>query len=64
MGPVRGERLAIETAMTANGTERQFAQCKDMSGVGGKADLPVEHPAFSDLTQFRHKTLGPSLTFA
>jgi hypothetical protein len=28
--------------MTAVGTKRQFARCKAMSGVGGKADLPVE----------------------
>jgi hypothetical protein len=29
------------------GTKRQFARCKAMSGVGGKADLPVEQPDFS-----------------
>ena len=29
------------------GTKRQFARCKAMSGVGGKADLPVERPDFS-----------------
>ena len=33
--------------MAAIGTKRQFARCKDMSGVGGKADLPVERPDFS-----------------
>jgi hypothetical protein len=33
--------------MTANGTKHQFALCKAMSGVGGKADLPVERPDFS-----------------
>ena len=31
----------------AHGTKRQFAQCKATSGVGGKADLPVERPDFS-----------------
>jgi hypothetical protein len=36
--------------MSADGTKRQFARCKDMSGVGGKADLPVERPDFSVLT--------------
>jgi len=30
-----------------HGTKRQFARCKAMSGVGGKADLPVERPDFS-----------------
>jgi hypothetical protein len=29
------------------GTKRQFARCKATSGVGGKADLPVERPDFS-----------------
>jgi hypothetical protein len=29
------------------GTKRQFARCKAMSEVGGKADLPVERPDFS-----------------
>jgi len=29
------------------GTKRQFARCKAMTGVGGKADLPVERPDFS-----------------
>jgi hypothetical protein len=33
--------------MTVVGTKRQFALCKAMSGVGGKADLPVERPDFS-----------------
>jgi len=32
---------------SGSGTKRQFARCKDMSGVGGKADLPVERPDFS-----------------
>jgi hypothetical protein len=27
--------------------QRQFARCKAMSGVGVKADLPVERPDFS-----------------
>jgi hypothetical protein len=34
-------------AMSRAGTKRQFARCKAMSGVGGKADLPVERPDFS-----------------
>jgi hypothetical protein len=29
------------------GTKRQFARYKAMSGVGGRADLPVERPDFS-----------------
>jgi hypothetical protein len=29
------------------GTKRQFARCKAMSGVGDKADLPVERPDVS-----------------
>ena len=29
------------------GTKRQFARCKAMSGMGVKADLPVERPDFS-----------------
>jgi hypothetical protein len=33
--------------MSVYGTKRQFARCKAMSGVGGKADLPVERPDFS-----------------
>jgi hypothetical protein len=33
--------------MSPVGTKRQFARCKAMSGVGGKADLPVERPDFS-----------------
>jgi hypothetical protein len=32
---------------STHGTKRQFARCKAMSGVGGKADLPVERPDFS-----------------
>jgi hypothetical protein len=35
------------SAMSGSGTKRQFARCKAMSGVGGKADLPVERPDFS-----------------
>jgi hypothetical protein len=31
----------------ASGTQRQLLRCKAMSGVGGKADLPVERPDFS-----------------
>ena len=34
-------------AISAYGTKRQFARCKAMSGVGGKADLPVKRPDFS-----------------
>jgi hypothetical protein len=33
--------------MAGFGTKRQFARCKALSGVGGKADLPVERPDFS-----------------
>jgi hypothetical protein len=33
--------------MSPCGTKRQFARCEAMSGVGGKADLPVERPDFS-----------------
>jgi hypothetical protein len=33
--------------MSESGTKRQFARCKAMSGVGGKADLPAERPDFS-----------------
>ena len=33
--------------MSVVGTKRQFARCKAMSGVGDKADLPVERPDFS-----------------
>jgi hypothetical protein len=29
------------------GTKRQFAGCKVMSGVGGKADVPVGRADFS-----------------
>jgi hypothetical protein len=32
---------------STHGTKRQFAQFKATSGVGGKADLPVERPDFS-----------------
>jgi hypothetical protein len=32
---------------SAVGTKRRFARCKPMSGVGGKADLPVERLDFS-----------------
>jgi hypothetical protein len=31
---------------STHGTKRQFARCKAMSAVGGKADLPVERPDF------------------
>jgi len=33
--------------MSLVGKKRQFAWCKAMSGVGGKAAPPVEHPDFS-----------------
>jgi len=33
--------------MSAIGTKRQFARCKAMSGVRGKADLLVERPDFA-----------------
>ena len=39
--------LRLKRSMSASGTKRQFARCKAMSGVGGKADLPVERPDFS-----------------
>ena len=47
----------------AHGTKRQFAQCKATSGVGGKADLPVERPDFSSLTPSRHfcRALAPEI---
>ena len=38
---------AVTCATSLLGTKRQFARCKAMSGVGGKADLPVERPDFS-----------------
>ena len=34
-------------AISCYGTYRQSVRCKAMSGVGGKADLPVERPDFS-----------------
>jgi hypothetical protein len=43
----RGSRKITALHESAFGTKRQFARCKDMSGVGGKADLPVERPDFS-----------------
>ena len=45
--------------MSLVGTKRQFAQCKTTSGVGGKADLPVERPDFSVWTQRRHSSSAP-----
>jgi len=33
--------------MSLVGKKRQFAWCKAMSAVGGKADLTVESPDFS-----------------
>ena len=33
--------------MSLVGTKRQFARCTAMSGVGGKADLPVARSDFS-----------------
>jgi hypothetical protein len=32
---------------STHGTKRLFAECKAMSGVEGKVDLPVERPDFS-----------------
>jgi hypothetical protein len=32
---------------STHGTKRRFSRCKAMSGVGSKADLPVERPDFS-----------------
>jgi ribonuclease Z len=43
-------RMAVQAelpSMSESGTKRQFAPCKAASGVGGKADLPVERPDFS-----------------
>jgi hypothetical protein len=37
----------MNVTISGIGTKRQFAQCKATSGVGGKADLPVERPDFS-----------------
>jgi hypothetical protein len=43
-----GQKLHANKVMESGyGTKRQFARCKGMSGVGGKADLPVERPDFS-----------------
>jgi hypothetical protein len=39
--------MAFAKSMSPIGTKRQFARCKTMSEVGGKADLPVERPDFS-----------------
>jgi len=54
-GVVDFSRSAPTFVMSASGTKRQFARCKAMSGVGGKADLPVQRPDFSVLTQRRHQ---------
>jgi hypothetical protein len=40
-------QLALNQPRSNFGTKRQFAQRKATSGVGGKADLPVERPDFS-----------------
>ena len=37
------------------GTLRQFARCSAMSGVGSKADLPVERPDLLSLTPNGHE---------
>ncbi len=39
--------LFVAAHESAVGTKRQFARCKAMSGVGRKAELPVERPDFS-----------------
>jgi len=36
-----------EVETSESGAKRQFARCKAMSGIGGKADLPVERANFS-----------------
>src|SRR5229473_8260513 len=45
--PGEGSTHLRGCGMTAVGTKRQFALCKAMSGLGGKADLPVARPDFS-----------------
>src|ERR1700723_3415694 len=44
---LRSAKIGTRVSMSACGTKRQFARCKAMSGVGGKADLPVERRDFS-----------------
>lgn len=41
------QNLSAKAVTSALGTKRQFARCKAMSVVEGKADLPVESPDFS-----------------
>jgi hypothetical protein len=43
----RLERALPMLRRSASGTKRRLARCKAVSGVGGKADLPIECPAFS-----------------
>jgi hypothetical protein len=46
----RRREFSVATSNLTNsefGTKRQFARYKAMSGVGGRADLPVERPDFS-----------------
>jgi hypothetical protein len=44
---IAADEVVDQVPMSTHGTKRQFARCKAMSGVGGKADLPVERPDFS-----------------
>jgi class 3 adenylate cyclase len=44
--PVNGN-CSLPPRKSECGTKRRFARCKAMSGVGGKADLPVERHDFS-----------------
>ena len=46
-GTYTGKPRPTKVSASVSGTKRQFAQCKATSGVGGKADLPVERPDFS-----------------
>jgi hypothetical protein len=43
---------------SAHGTKRQFARCKAMSGVGGRAEMPVVRSDFSLWTQLGHGGLS------
>ena len=45
--PAYVKKVLANPEPSTDGSKRQFARCKAMSGVGGKADLPVEPPDFS-----------------
>jgi hypothetical protein len=53
--------ISSQLAISPIGTKRQFARCKAMSGVGGKADLSVERPDFSvcPISDIGHSDIGP-----